>query len=324
MTMDAAGMRFVLTAMGRRVRLVSLVAIRIATEALHVTAPAGFLVSDSVTASLLASREGIPLAEGAVLALGRKWLVTRAHAAYILLGAALGANVLTAISRRNLGGAWLAGAIAASALVPLALSFGLGCGFRGYGALGRLQSMLARLPWRSLRTRVAVWRNSAAASDATMARVGASRDATWSATAFFFCAWLFEAVDTVVILRLLGVPLDLGFALGAEVAISMLRSAGNFLPAGLGVQDAGYATMLPAMGVAPDAAAAFVVVKRSKELVWIGAGYALLAVLRKTSADAAAPAPASALSGVAARRVEAVAHAAHAADEGGGVPELLA
>src|SRR5580700_6382584 len=68
MAMDAMGMRFVLAAMGRRVRLASLVLIRVATEALHMTAPAGFLVSDSMTASLLARREGVALADGAVLA----------------------------------------------------------------------------------------------------------------------------------------------------------------------------------------------------------------------------------------------------------------
>jgi hypothetical protein len=321
MAMDATGMRFVLVAMGRRVRLAPLVLIRVATEALHVTAPAGFLVSDSVTASLLAAREGVSLSDGAVLAVGRKWLVTRAHAVYILLGAASGASALGATSQRHLGGSWLPWAIAASALLPLGLSMGLAAGFSGYGALARIQSALARLPWDSCRRRVASWREHASAGDAALRRVGEARDATWSATAFFFCCWLFEAIDTVVILRLLGVPLDFGFAMGAEVAISMMRSAGNVLPAGLGIQDAGYATLLPAIGVAPDAAAAFVVVKRGKELVWIGVGYALLAVLRRLPAPAAVP---SASSNVAGRSVEAVAHAAHAANERRGVPELLA
>ena len=65
-----------------------LLPIRVASEALHLTAPAGFVVADSATAALLDTRCGVPMAEGAVIAIARKWLVTRAHAAYIVLGAA--------------------------------------------------------------------------------------------------------------------------------------------------------------------------------------------------------------------------------------------
>jgi hypothetical protein len=278
---DAAGMRILLTSMGRNVGIFRLLPIRIATEALHVTAPAGFLVADSVTASLLAARCGVPIAEGAVLAVARKWLVMRAHAAYIMTGAVVGAGLLTAVSERYLGGGWLPWAIGTLALAPLLLSLGLGTGFRGRDTLARLQSALGKVPWRALAARAARWRESASNGDATLSRIGAARNSTWIAAGAFLVCWILEALDTAVILRLLGASLDLTFAMAAEVGISMLRSIGNVLPAGLGVQDAGYATLLPAMGMAPDAAAAFVLVKRGKELVWIGVGYALLAALRR-------------------------------------------
>jgi hypothetical protein len=35
------------------------------------------------------------------------------------------------------------------------------------------------------------------------------------------------------------------------------------------------------MGLSPDVTAAFVLLKRAKELVWIGVGYGLLAALRR-------------------------------------------
>jgi hypothetical protein len=60
----------------------------------------------------------------------------------------------------------------------------------------------------------------------------------------------------------------------------LLRSVGNFAPAGLGLQDAGYATMLSGLGMPIDTAAAFVILKRAKEMTWIAFGYALLAALR--------------------------------------------
>jgi hypothetical protein len=73
---------------------------------------------------------------------------------------------------------------------------------------------------------------------------------------------------------------DLSFAtvLAFEPVVSFARSAAFFIPAGLGVQDAGYMAFLRNAAV-PDAvnrAAAFVLLKRFKELVWIAVGWTLL------------------------------------------------
>jgi hypothetical protein len=40
------------------------------------------------------------------------------------------------------------------------------------------------------------------------------------------------------------------------------------------------------VGLSPEATAAFVLVKRAKELVWIAAGYALLALVRQPQTGA--------------------------------------
>jgi uncharacterized membrane protein YbhN (UPF0104 family) len=99
-------------------------------------------------------------------------------------------------------------------------------------------------------------------------------------------------VDTAIVLRLVGGPLDWSCAVAAEVGISMIRSVGNVAPAGLGMQDAGYVTVFRAMGLSPEGAAAFVVIKRAKELLWIATGYALLALLRRRRTASAASDPA--------------------------------
>jgi len=277
---DAAGMVLLVGALGRTVPFARMLAIRIATEALHLTAPAGFLVADSATAVLLHSRSGVPLREGAVLAVARKWLVMRAHGIYIGLGALAGWGALTAMSRSHLGGSWLAWAVAGGALVPLALSAGVGAGFRGGGAVARVQSVLGTIPWTALRRAVAGWRAGAAEVDGHMASVGAAKAVTRTATLAFLACWLGESLDTAIILRLVGGPFDFALAMGAEVGISLLRSVGNVAPAGMGLQDAGYATMLSGLGVPVDTSAAFVILKRAKEIAWIALGYALLAVLR--------------------------------------------
>jgi hypothetical protein len=51
-----------------------------------------------------------------------------------------------------------------------------------------------------------------------------------------------------------------------------------FAPSGLGVQDMGYMAFFTALGL-PDAGAlgaAFVLLKRSKEILWVAIGYLLL------------------------------------------------
>ena len=62
-------------------------------------------------------------------------------------------------------------------------------------------------------------------------------------------------------------------------ALTLLRGLAFFTPSGLGIQDLGYLAFLKGLGVrhALDVGAAFVVVKRSKEIFWIIIGYLLLA-----------------------------------------------
>jgi hypothetical protein len=278
MLLDTCGVNALLAALRRRPPFASVLPIRIASEALHLTAPAGFLVADSAAAALLDSRCGVPVGEGAVVALARRWLVMRAHAAYIALGAVVGFASLAAVSQRYFAHGWLPWAVMASALVPLLVSLGVGASFGKGGLFARALAAARRSRW--LADRAARWQVGARAMDAGMTEIGASRRATWSATAAFFGCWLLESADTAILLQLLGAPVDIGVAMGAEVGISLVRAIGNVAPASLGVQDAGYATLLPAMGVGVDLAAAFVVMKRAKELLWIGAGYALLGMLR--------------------------------------------
>jgi hypothetical protein len=283
-SLDALGLGVLLSALGSRISFARLLPIRIATEALHLTAPAGFVVADTATAALLDAHCRVSLAKGAVLAVARKWLVMRAHAAYIGLGALAGAGVLTAVSERFLGGRWLAVAAGAAALLPLTLSLVLGAGFNGRPAVARAHAALERLPWAFARGFIARWKGGATTADAHLAKLGAEHGATWLATGCFFGCWLFEAIETVLVLWLVGGPASLPLALAVEVGLSLVRSIGNVAPAGLGLQEAGYATLLTAMGVNVDTAAAFVLLKRGKELVWVGVGYALLAAMRRPEA----------------------------------------
>jgi uncharacterized membrane protein YbhN (UPF0104 family) len=286
MMLDALGQLRILRALGHRISLGPMFVLRVATEALHVTAPAGFVVADSAMAALLSTRFSVSLGEGAVLAIGRKWLVARAHAVYVLAGAYLGAACLSRVGVGGVGGRAMPWLVASIALVPFALSLALGMSFRGGPRLVRLHAWISRCLGRDVGSRSHTWTQIAKSGDACLARVGSARTDNAIATGHFLGVWLAEAADTAVVLFLVGRPFDLRFALATEVCISVLRSIGNIAPAGLGVQDVGYASLLPAMGVPLEVAAAFVLAKRCKEAVTIGVGYALLAVLRRGSRPA--------------------------------------
>jgi uncharacterized membrane protein YbhN (UPF0104 family) len=94
----------------------------------------------------------------------------------------------------------------------------------------------------------------------------------------FLAGWASESLETYLILRLLGADLDFTAVASFEVVLAFLRHTLVFLPAGLGVQDAGYVAFLAALGVpsALSVGAAFVLLKRSKEVLYASLGYALL------------------------------------------------
>jgi uncharacterized membrane protein YbhN (UPF0104 family) len=89
-----------------------------------------------------------------------------------------------------------------------------------------------------------------------------------------FASWLFEAVESYLMLRLLGVELSFAAVLAIEAVVSFARHVLIVVPAGVGVQDVGYVALLAALGVhdAVTLGAAFAVLKRSKEAFWAVVG----------------------------------------------------
>lgn len=293
MTLDAGGMVVLLRALGHRTSLAEMLPLRFASEALHLTLPAGFVASDTATAVLLGRRCGVPLRDGVVASIARKWLVMRAHGAYIAVGAGVGFAALTELARA-LHTAALPWTVLASALVPLALSFAVGAGLLGRSTFSRIHAALRCIPSLRLRRWLDSRRHEAVASDGQAARLRGAGGATWTATAAFLACWCFEALESALLLHLVGAHVGLASVFAFEAGLSMVRSVAVFAPAGLGVVDLGYATVLRALGVEPGAVAAFVLLRRAKEAVWVAFGYAVLTALRAGSRSSnAAPLPSS-------------------------------
>ena len=108
----------------------------------------------------------------------------------------------------------------------------------------------------------------------------------------YLAGWLVRSLETWLFLRLLGVDVPIPATMVIETALILVRALAVPVPAGLGVQDAGYVLCLRALGV-PDATTvgtAFVVLKRGKDLFWVALGFVLLGLGRRRG-EALAPAP---------------------------------
>ena len=216
--------------------------------------------------------------DGVVAVAARRWITLRAHAIYLAAGAVLGFAALQDASGRILGRPGLGVIALVLPLVPLSISILLEATLSRGSFAHALHRKLSHLPGKAGRW-FARREQAFAAVDEDFQRFGHGGDAVWPATLAYLAAWTLESFETWAILKLLGAQVPFWMVLSFEPPLSLLRSAAFFAPAGLGAQDLGYVAFL---GGGPMAFA-FVAVKRLKELVWAGVGWALL-LLGKSAA----------------------------------------
>jgi uncharacterized membrane protein YbhN (UPF0104 family) len=288
--LDTAAWRLVLARLAARVSLLALYPVRVALEAMTVSLPAGVVVAESVAPGLLQRGLGVPPSATLAAAAARRWLTMRAHAVYVALGAAAGLVVVHG-HPRTLGALRYAPLVVlASALLPLAASLAVSLTLASGSRAAGLHAWLSRLPVPALRSWLARRREAFAATDAGFVALARGGRSLLAPTAFLVAAWLLESVEAFVLLRLAGADLPFVEVLAFEAGLSVLRSAWFFAPAGLGALDLGYMAVLSALDVpdAPSVGAAFLVLKRGRELLWIGLGYAWMAVAHRRSTVAPA------------------------------------
>ncbi len=279
-------------AAGARPRWRSLLRVRIATEALAQSLPAGVAFAESIKPALLARHAGLTVDQSVAGMAARKVLLLLSQCAYVVALAGLGFAALEAASMRVVG---------APHLGVVTIGVGLTLGLGGIAAALLLRQstlsrgvleLLSRLPSTKLRARLAGHSAAFHATDGALSSLFRAPPRRFILPlAGFGAAWLVEALETWLILWLLGAPVGFATAGGIEVVLSLVRNIVFVVPAGLGVQDFGYAACFTGFGLPEGAslAAAFILLKRSKELFWIGVGYATLggdlgALLRRPAA----------------------------------------
>jgi putative membrane protein len=80
-------------------------------------------------------------------------------------------------------------------------------------------------------------------------------------------SWIASAGLIWLSVRLIGLHLDFFSCIAIEALLAALRSATVFVPAAIGVQEAGYAALMPLFGLGPEVGLAVSLLKRARDIV---------------------------------------------------------
>jgi len=276
--LEAFGWRLTLGRHADAVSFGRLFAIRTAGEVVNMTTPTAYVGGEPLKAYLL-KKHGVPMVEGLASVVTAKTTMTIAQVGFILLGIALGFWILGS------SGSPAHAVVAASASVGLLL-FGtvifVVVQRRGLftGLLGVLRRLRIRIPF--LETREEKLRSL----DRTILDFYArDRRAFLLATGTFFLGWLAEALEVYVILYYLGGPADLLSAISIGALSVFIKGGTFFIPGSLGAQDGGNLLLLLAFGYGELTGITFALLRRVRELVWIGIGLLCLAAMGGRGAE---------------------------------------
>jgi uncharacterized protein (TIRG00374 family) len=96
-----------------------------------------------------------------------------------------------------------------------------------------------------------------------------------------FIGWVAGGVEVWIILACMGIHIDLGTAIVVEALLVIVQGMTGFIPANLGTLEGGAVGIFLWIGLSPQSALAFMLLRRLRQVLWIGAGFAILGVLAR-------------------------------------------
>ncbi len=255
-----------------------LLKIQFIAETISMTLPAGVAVGEPLRPFLCHRFMGIPLPAGVASVAVRKLMLGVAQGIYTIIGAVAGFSLLQTISIPifpvGVLGYIMVGAGTIMFFVFLFLLLLLLNG----NAAHNVHRLLMLVPFKKVKTWLLARERGFLDTDEELK----SFDAPFAVRLVFvlllyILAWFMLAIESYIILRLLGVELSFLQVLAMDTAITMLRVLFFFIPSGLGVQELGYRLFFQALGMNDVADyGAFVLLRRFKELLWYSFGYGVM------------------------------------------------
>lgn len=288
-----AAWKELLAALKSRAPYFALVDVYVQSEAIRMALPAGPALSESFSVWAAGSRFGVPWPRSLAAIAAKKAWVLCTHALCFVTLLILGQGAFSRLAA-SIPGGFALGWVAAGTAVALFVAGSLTIALLASRSASRMFTRLAaRLPIPRLRS----WAREQQEKPVAEAAATISLKSHLLSAFFLLVQWATEIAETWLILHLLGIPVTLTEAMVVELGGSLVRSLAFVVPGGLGVQDASYVSLLSGLGVAgPSTGAAFVLLKRTKDIFYVALGLALFGLRRRAgnvNHNESAPLPAA-------------------------------
>ena len=282
---EAYGWKITLGPSAKNIPFWRVLAIRTAGEVVNMTTPTAYVGGEPLKAYLL-TKHHVPMVEGLASVVIAKTTMTIAEVVFILLGIAL------AFWRVGADGS--SGQTVAAALVSVGLLVLVTAALVFAQQQGLFTWLLEFQRKIGLKIHYLEEREKRLRSlDRTILDFYRDNRLTFCfSIGLFFVGWMAEALEVYIIIYFLGGPAAALSAISISALSVFIKSGTFFIPGSLGAQDGGNMLLLRAFGYSDVTGITFALLRRFRELVWIGLGLLCLtlaggraAVIRESRAD---------------------------------------
>ncbi|MFZ4525055.1 MAG: lysylphosphatidylglycerol synthase transmembrane domain-containing protein [Chlorobium sp.] len=256
-----------------------LLKIQLIAETVSMTLPAGVAVGEPLRPFLCNRFIGIPLPSGVASVAVRKLMLGVAQGLYTIIGSIAGFSLLQVVSVKMLGFEGLGYLMVGVGMVVFLLFLFFLLLLLNGKAAQNVHRILMLVPFKRLKSWLLVKESGFLDTDEELKSYrGSFAGKLVPALFIYLLAWSTLALESYIILRLMGIEISFLQVLTIDIALTMLRTLFFFIPSGLGVQDLGYLAFFQSIGM-PDVLAyggAFVLLRRFKELLWYAFGYGVM------------------------------------------------
>jgi len=269
---EAYGWKVTLGPSAKDIPFWRVLAIKTAGEVVNLTTPAGYIGGEPVKAYLL-TKHHVPMVEGLASVVIAKTTKTIAEVLFILLGITL---AFWRVDSDGSLGQTVVAALVSVTLLLLVTSSLVYAQREGFFTWLLEFTRKIGLKIRFLEAREEQLRSL---DRMILEYYRHNRRAVYSSTGLFFLSWLAEALEVYVIIWYLGGPALVLSAISINALSVFIKGGSFFIPGSLGAQDIGNYYLLKDFGYSDVAGVTFALLRRFRELVWIGAGLLCLALL---------------------------------------------